>query len=423
MAQDEFQDIHFDGQPSIPVKNFPSQKKKKKSKPKKKEIVNISVLDPKKLGEGINTYITYKVVTEFNNSEVKKIDRRYSDFKWLHTTLGSKIRGVIIPPIPSKDFLGRFISSDFIEKRRRGLEFFLIEVSRHDHLKEAKEFEIFLTADTSKLRLAMSNEQEDRNNWFQTFVDFKDYYLAPPALRDKTEEDEKCDAITEYTDELLKIITALDSQVQALNKQGKATSQSWFELGLSMSQLGAFQRHHGHDKVGYALTYLGKKSDGIANILSERIDVEEARDWSEPVNRYKKVVKAVQKMLKGRKDLLLTLQKEQANKLSLEKKLRNCPHEERNVLETEKAKSEQKASCLEQNLEEVTQRLFKEFENFKTTKASELKTLIINFGRIQTNYHAKMSETWNRVLECIQTNNYPEEDPKENGGFVDLRDL
>merc|ERR1719361_2036724 len=113
--------------------------------------------------------------------------------------------------------------------------------------------------------------------------------------------------------------------------------------------------------------------------------------------------------MKGRNDLLQALKREESNLYQKQTKLKTATGDERRILEDEKARSEQRVACLDGQLKEVTERLFQEFDTFKETKAEELKTLLISFGRIQANYHAAMSENWSSVLECIQNNEYPSE--------------
>lgn len=406
----------------------PRQKKKKKSsRNKEKDIQSIQVINPEKRDEGgMNTYIVYKIVTIWGDGTKTEIERRYSQFAWLHESLGQKIKGVIIPPIPSKNLpnlLGRFRSPDFVEKRRRGLEFFLVECSKHELLNKADEFHIFLKESTPTLQMAMTAESEERN-WYAMFTDLKDHYLSPQSYRDPTDDDKKCDEIALYADNLLEIVGNLDSQVQSLMKSSKEQSQYWFDLGNSMNSLGSFQKQHGFRRIGDALAYLGKHSELTANLLSEKIGVDETRHWSEPINRYKKLVIAIQDMMKGRNELLQALKREEANLLQREQKVKSASGDELNILQNEIAMSKQRVACLDGQLSEVTDRLFQEFDSFKETKAEELKGLLIAFGRIQANYHAAMSENWSSVLQCIQNNEYPSEN-EETGDmdFVELHNI
>jgi len=427
---DGFDEVILDDSRNIqPRSNQPSSRSKRKKHKNNglPQVSEIQVKDPDKRGDGVQTYIVYRIFTTFTDGETKKVERRYSDFKWLHDILSTKIKGVIIPPIPSKYFLGRFIEPDFVEKRRRGLEFFLNEVLRHDLLRVEQEFRLFLTADTPSLRLAMSQNEEERS-WLSTFTDIKtnlmDTVFTDTSIRDPTENDQKCDEIAQYADRLLTIITSLDNQVQALMKSARSQSRSWFELGLSMTTLGAFQRQHGYKRIGDALSYLGKHAESSSNILSEKTDVDETRHWSEPIERYKKLVVAIQEMMKGRHDLLMSLKREESTLLKLKQKSKSLTGDALKSHMDEISMSEQKVSCLSGNLEVVTTRLLKEFEEFKHSKAEELKKLITDFGRIQAKHHARMAEEWNKVLHCIKENKYPADNGiSEDMDFVDISTL
>lgn len=76
--------------------------------------------------------------------------RRFSDFTWLHGELSKEFPGVIVPPLPDKQTVGRF-SDEFIEARRRALEKFLQRVSTHPELSNSPNFIVFLQAAESGL--------------------------------------------------------------------------------------------------------------------------------------------------------------------------------------------------------------------------------------------------------------------------------
>ena len=70
------------------------------------------VADPFKVGDGMTSYMSYKVVTRTNSNYFKKkemvVSRRFSDFLGLHDKLAEKYRqnGRIIPPAPDKSVVG-----------------------------------------------------------------------------------------------------------------------------------------------------------------------------------------------------------------------------------------------------------------------------------------------------------------------------
>ncbi|KAF2575589.1 hypothetical protein F2Q70_00006565 [Brassica cretica] len=74
--------------------------------PSSQPYLSASVTDPVKLGNGVQAYISYRVITKTNLPEYqgpeKIVIRRYSDFVWLRDRLFDKYKGVFVPPLPEK---------------------------------------------------------------------------------------------------------------------------------------------------------------------------------------------------------------------------------------------------------------------------------------------------------------------------------
>ena len=66
------------------------------------QVLTITVSDPKKESEGMNSYVSYKVNTATNREEFSYgqfgVIRRYSDFAWLSDRLARDVPGAIVPP-------------------------------------------------------------------------------------------------------------------------------------------------------------------------------------------------------------------------------------------------------------------------------------------------------------------------------------
>ncbi|KAF9217727.1 hypothetical protein BGZ59_000645 [Podila verticillata] len=67
---------------------------------------------------------------QFTQGVSVTVERRYSQFEWLYERLLNKFGALILPPLPEKQYTGRF-SEEFIERRRRALERFLNRLVRH----------------------------------------------------------------------------------------------------------------------------------------------------------------------------------------------------------------------------------------------------------------------------------------------------
>jgi sorting nexin-1/2 len=131
------------------------------------QFVEISVSEPQKVGDGMSSYIAYKVSTRTNIGKFKKREfstiRRFSDFLGLHDILADKYLrlGRIVPPAPSKNIIGTTkvkmsqppnepgtgVNMEWIENRRASLERFLNRTAQHPILCVDTNFINFLESD------------------------------------------------------------------------------------------------------------------------------------------------------------------------------------------------------------------------------------------------------------------------------------
>lgn len=78
----------------------------------KHSFIKISIAETTKVGEGMSSYVAYRIVTHTNMSMFKNnnmaVLRRFSDFLGLHNKLTEKYlrNGRLIPPAPQKNMLG-----------------------------------------------------------------------------------------------------------------------------------------------------------------------------------------------------------------------------------------------------------------------------------------------------------------------------
>ncbi len=123
---------------------------------------------------------SYKITSTANRTGFTTgnitVVRRYSDFSWLCTELSREFPGIIVPPLPDKQTVGRF-GSDFVESRRRGLEKFLQRIAAHNEIGFSQYFVIFLQADESAMLKAKGDAKASKPpmtskalGWFEATV-------------------------------------------------------------------------------------------------------------------------------------------------------------------------------------------------------------------------------------------------------------
>jgi sorting nexin-1/2 len=115
-----------------------------------KPTFSIYVGDPHKVGDLTSSHTEYSVTTKttskgYRNPEFT-VSRRYRDFLWLYTQLHNNSPGIIIPPPPEKQSLGRF-EADFVESRRAALERMLNKIAAHPILQHDSDLKLFLESD------------------------------------------------------------------------------------------------------------------------------------------------------------------------------------------------------------------------------------------------------------------------------------
>jgi sorting nexin-1/2 len=115
-----------------------------------KPTFHISVGDPHKVGDLTSSHTEYSVTTKttskgYRNPEFT-VSRRYRDFLWLYTQLHNNSPGIIIPPPPEKQAVGRF-QADFVESRRAALERMLNRTAAHPILQHDGDLKLFLESE------------------------------------------------------------------------------------------------------------------------------------------------------------------------------------------------------------------------------------------------------------------------------------
>ena len=87
------------------------------------------------------------------------VTRRYRDFLWLYTSLHSNNPGVVVPPPPEKQAVGRF-DTNFVESRRQALERMLNKIAAHPILHHDADLKIFLESETFNIDVKNKENRE-----------------------------------------------------------------------------------------------------------------------------------------------------------------------------------------------------------------------------------------------------------------------
>ncbi len=137
--------------------------------------------DPHKVGGAASSHIEYSVRTKvgprprdlnmiansFYTQTTSKgykqpefvVSRRYRDFLWLYNTLHANNPGVVVPPPPEKQAMGRF-ESNFVEGRRAALEKMLNRTAAHPTLQHDSDLKMFLESEAFNMDVKHKEKKE-----------------------------------------------------------------------------------------------------------------------------------------------------------------------------------------------------------------------------------------------------------------------
>ncbi|KAF5006995.1 hypothetical protein FDECE_6643 [Fusarium decemcellulare] len=130
-----------------------------------KPTFQITVGDPHKVGDLTSSHIVYSVRTkEQTTSKGYKqpefeVKRRYRDFLWLYNTLHGNNPGIVVPPPPEKQAVGRF-DSNFVESRRAALEKMLNKIAIHATLQHDPDLKLFLESESFNVDVKHKERRE-----------------------------------------------------------------------------------------------------------------------------------------------------------------------------------------------------------------------------------------------------------------------
>lgn len=381
------------------------------------EILEVTVSDPEKKGDGVYAYVSYKVNTKVQTGPGKftqsSVVRRYSDFAWLHEQLLTKNPGYLVPPLPEKAIIGRF-SPMFVDSRRRSLELFLNRIAQHKALAKSECVKLFLHGgqnflDAREGKLAVATKKTGKG-FFDYVTDITSTVttaVAGPKEREKTKDDITCDNIVAYADNLEASVTAVHKHITVLTKKTKEIANAWFDFGFSCTLLGQYETEQEEPQLGNAFAKLGNCADRLSVLLTQTVDSQIVH-FQEPVGDFLRILGAVKDMMKTRNNALLQYQNSLGNlefKQAALLKYQSKPGKEDRAAaaEGEVVEAQRKVDEDNHQLQIVTDRVFAEIARFRQEKKLNFKNAILDFVRMQIEHCRKTQHAWESIVPDIES--------------------
>ncbi|XP_038694283.1 sorting nexin 1-like isoform X1 [Tripterygium wilfordii] len=383
-----------------------------RSQSSQQPYLSVSVTDPVKLGNGVQAYISYRVITKTNLPEYqgpeKIVIRRYSDFVWLHDRLFEKYKGIFVPPLPEKSAVEKFrFSTEFIETRRQALDIFVNRIASHHELQQSEDLKTFLQADEETMERLRSQEtgifRKKPADLLQIFKDVQSKVSDVVLGKEKPveESNSEYEKLKHYIFELENHLAEAQKHAYRLVKRHRELGQSLSEFGKAAKLLGACEG----DAIGKAFSELGSKSE----ILSVKLQKEAHQilmNFEEPLKDYVRAVQSIKATIAERAnafrhhcELAETIKLKEIN---LDKLMRTRSDK---VGEAEIEYRELKAESEEatKRFETIVRLMNEEIMRFQEQKTMDLGTAFHEFAKGQARLSNNIADAWRSLLPKFES--------------------
>ncbi|CAL8088484.1 unnamed protein product [Orchesella dallaii] len=382
------------------------------------QYIKISVTDPQKQGEGMSTFIVYRVTTRTNIALFRRKEfavwRRFSDFLGLHYKIAEKYlkKGRIVPPAPEKNMIGTtkikmsgqgenagptgtMTQGDFVERRRASLERFLNRVGSNPVLRVDPDFRDFLEIDTD-LPKATSTSAFSGAGVVRLFNKVGETVNKISYRMDEADPwfEERIQNIEALENQLRKVHTSIELLVAYRRDLAAATGN----FSKSAAILSNAEEHTG---LARALAQLSDVEDKVEQMHTDQANSdyylfsELFRDYISLIGCVKDVfherVKAYQTLQHAQQTL--NKKREAKAKLELQVKTDKLAQAREEVVEWE-AKVERSQA----EFDSISNVIKKELELFETTRVKEFKKVILKYLESLLTHQQDLLKYWEAFL-------------------------
>lgn len=369
------------------------------------------------LSDSFGSFVSYTIHTVTNipsfSSTEYSVSRRYSDFLWLHTQLVSGFPGLLIPSIPEKQVVGRF-DSEFIKRRKYGLNRFLSGLLAKKDVLQSKLFSVFLELD-DKLFVTMRDsitKGDDKKNVQNTigminWIDIKlsSYFTSEQVAErfPKEQPDHKFDEWRVYLSNLGVYLQRCTDELDAYFRNKSQVNQSMFDFGSSLTLLGALRPRECVLAVDVVKEFSGACNEIYMTVNSMS---ETALLLSERLSYLLLNVRSAQAAIDNRERVKQTFIEASLNtetaKNSYQKLIGVSGQEGRAVKKLEVWEQyEQVEDVLKTDYINVSLSLLSELESFKVEKNDELVGTVQDLVRFQVEQTGCSLRAWEKALPAV----------------------
>ncbi|XP_045611991.1 sorting nexin-2 isoform X1 [Procambarus clarkii] len=377
------------------------------------EFIQVTISDPQKIGEGMSSYMAYKVTTKTNITYFRKkhwsVMRRFSDFLGLHRKLVEKHlhSGRIIPPAPEKSAIGTTkiklssdkstdsASSDFIEKRRASLERYMNRTGSHPTLRADPDFREFIELD-AELPRATQTSALSSAGVLRLFNRVGETVNKMTFKMDESDQwfEEKTQQIESLDSQLRKLHAAMEGLVAY--RRELATSTAAF--AKSAAVLSSVEEH---SSLSRALHQLAESTERGQTIHHAQADADFYL-LSETTKDYIQLIGAVKDVFHERVKTFQTWQHAQAmlaKKREAKAKAELAGRMDKvQQAQEEVAEWEVKVERSQEEFERISRAIKKEMEQFEVIRVKDFKDMIVKYLEALMTSQQQITKVWETFI-------------------------
>jgi len=378
-------------------------------------VFKITVTDPVKQGDGMRSYISYKINTKTTLPQYQwkefSVIHRYRDFVWLWEQLKSKFEHVIIPPLPEKAVTGNF-EPTFIQLRRGALEKFLQRIASHPVLQNSEDLQIFLEANDETLQTAkqtMSAKTTDtaggkkgNQGFFARLSNFgqgisNSMSKLPEEFADPGFEEQKA-----KIEELKNQVTNLQRFTMRLVYRMRELSVIKTELGVACNIYAEIEQ----DRLANSFRRVGDANDKIGMMTGEHASVVE-QELDAVLQENVLMLSAINDLFANRQNAIVQLQTARGahqGKLKQYEVVKGDPRKtgRAHELAREIAEAEEEEKGAKANYDMIKESMANELDRFQNERVTNFRDMLMGYARCNAEYHQAISNRWTELLKDLE---------------------
>lgn len=370
--------------------------------------LSISIDGTKEVGSFLKKHTEYviKCHTTYPHfmQEDPKVSRRYNDFVWLHQRLTERFPQCMVPPLPEKQFSGRF-ASDFVETRRLALQTFFNEIVKQKELATSVDLMIFLCSSDKGLAQAQTIMGSLEKMNLVTAMKNIGQSVAGAVSGQQgviSDEDREFKEVEVELDQFKRYIGSVHETTNQIVSKNKDIGTSFDTISTAFNTLAETSEGNQEETDYYntCSTNFGEVSialSGYAEALRSNLLT--------PIGFTQNKTKSIN-------GLIINRQKAKAKVRESEKLV----EKRRKELTEARSKGRDKVSVAQENLDDARDLRFDKrskarevlvglrdgYIKFEKDKVTDLSSTIKNYVNNQIEFYKVQSEQWERILQSFK---------------------